>query len=438
LKYQHLKSIAVVCAFAVLGWVWLGSGDAATYADSIEVETGLLAGNATAASHPEASSSGAVRFGGAYPAFSHLNVRDFGATPDDDSDDQTALQAALAAGKTQQKPVYMPAGTYKHSDRLRVDSVVVFGDSESPAVLRGTTFQKHAVDVTGTGAGLHNLVIEGIGKSPRTSDRGGNGIYIFAASGYVIRNCQVRNVTGAGIMTEDGHGGKILHNLVSLTGADGIYSTEGTSDLEVAYNRTVTTGDDGISFTSYASALGDVHGIVAHHNSVVGNFESRAMTINGGYDITLRDNYIDGGTAGISVTSVAEWLTRQSHDIEIYGNTIRNINQTRRDTGTIGGGALHLYNDLGGSDTAITMRDNRIYDPGLYGVYTGGGSTINATISNNQFWMDAGLTLNRNDNARATVTLSGNSRSPVADYPGDIITLKGGGLEPGYRYTPLL
>lgn len=370
------------------------------------------------------------------PAFPHINARtDYGAVGDRTTDDQAALVAALTDGLADGLPVYLPPGIYRHTERLSVDSVTLFGVVPGAATLLGSTVAAHAVDLTGTSPEIHNVTVAGPSKAPRSSDRGGNGIYINAATGYVVRGCQVLDVPGAGIMTEFSSGGLVRGNQVQRTGADGIYTTEGTYGTEIAYNRLIVTGDDAIGVAAYPSG-GMTHDVLIHHNSVLGNFESRGITVNGGDNITIHSNHIDGGTAGITTCSTAEFGTLTTSDVEAYGNTVRNINQARQDTGTIGGGALHLWNDLASADTGISVHDNRVYAPGLHGVYVGGTGAITATLAGNAFYLPDGLTRYLSDNSSAAITETGVTSGLLGDYPGDLVAASVGGIDPSYRYIP--
>lgn len=371
------------------------------------------------------------------PTFPHLDARrDFGAAGDRSTDDQAALEDALAEGRDQGLPVYLPPGGYVHSARLPVESVTVFSVVPGAAALLGTGAITHACDLTGTNPGLHNLVIAGPGKAPRTSDRGGNGVYINGATGYIVRGCHLLDHSGTAIMGEFSSGGLVRGNLIERTGADGIYHTEACHDVEVAYNRTMSTGDDALSVASYPSG-GQTHNIEFHHNSVLGQYEARAITVNGGNAITIHDNHVDGGTAGITTCSTTEFGTLATSNVEAYSNTVRRINQARQNTGTIGGGALHLWNDLGSADTGISMHNNQIYDPGLYGIFVGGTGSITASVINNSFAMDAALTLyQRTGGGAGTITQTGNTRGTVASYTGDLVAATVGGIDPTYRYAP--
>lgn len=361
-----------------------------------------------------------------------INITAYGATANDTTDDQSAIQAAINAAKAAGDTVYVPTGTFRHSGRLTLDGVVMYGNGNDQSVLKGTTYVKHAIDLRGDDPGLYNLTIEGTGTGPRSSDRGGNGVYILNSDGYVVQNVHVKNVSGAGIMTEFGSNGKILHNLVELTGADGIYSTEATNNLEVAYNKTIATGDDAISFTSYSNAA-KVHDIDVHHNTVTGNWQSRSITVNGGDAIQIHDNHVDGGTAGISVGATTAWGSTQNSNISATNNTVRDATFTGE--GTIGGGALHLYNNRGGTDTNITFTGNQVYNPADSGIYVWGTNQIDADVLNNKFYMTASHQVYENDNPGATqITESGNMRYDPSAYTGDMISASVGGIDPNFQY----
>lgn len=371
----------------------------------------------------------------ALPAFPHLTVTSYGANGNGTTDNQTAFTTALAAAKSQGLPLFVPPGTYRHTGQLTVDSAVLFGVNASSTTLLGATIGAQAINLTGTNPGLHCLTVTGTGAAPRTSDRPNNGIYVNQATGYTIRNVHVQNVPGAGIMVENSSGGLVRSNFVEANGADGIYHTEGSHNVEVSYNKTYSTGDDAISVTSYNDAAGYCHDFDIHHNAVLGNWQSRAMSVNGASaGITIHDNHIDGGTSGISCTSVSAWGTLQTRGVTAYGNTIRNVNQSKQDVGTIGGGAMSFWNDLSGSDSGLSFHDNRIYNPGLYGIYAGGTGVITASVSTNAFYL--GGTLLRPDDTSAVITQTGNTTAAVNAYPGDLVPRTVGGIDPTYRYTP--
>lgn len=59
-----------------------------------------------------------------------INVKDYGATGNDTTDDTTAFKNAIAAAKTAGKPVYVPMGRYYISDTLNLEYQTLYGQPE--------------------------------------------------------------------------------------------------------------------------------------------------------------------------------------------------------------------------------------------------------------------------------------------------------------------
>ena len=184
------------------------------------------------------------------------------------------------------------------------------------------------------------------------------------ATGFTVENVHVVSSSSVGIFTIGGTNGSILHNTIEGTRADGIYTTVASSHITVANNLTIATGDDAISVSSYTGDPDYTHDITIKNNTVTGNWESRSITVNGGHNITISDNYIDGGTAGVSVGSESEWGTRDVYDVLVTGNTIQHTTFTGE--GTIGGGGLSLYSNVGAAD--LTLTGNATYLPAHDGI----------------------------------------------------------------------
>ena len=200
------------------------------------------------------------------------------------------------------------------------------------------------------------------------------------ATGFTVENVHVVSSSSVGIFTIGGTNGSILHNTIEGTRADGIYTTVGSSHVTVNNNLTIATGDDAISVSSYTGDPDYTHDIMIKNNTVIGNWESRSITVNGGHKITISENYIDGGTAGVSVGSESEWGTRDVYDVLVTGNTI--LNTTFTGEGTIGGGGLSLYSNVGAAE--LTLTGNATYLPAHDGILVLGTTPIRATITREQ------------------------------------------------------
>jgi hypothetical protein len=159
------------------------------------------------------------------------------------------------------------------------------------------------------------------------------------------------------------------------------------------------------------------------------------MSMNGGHTFNFHDNHIDGGTAGLSITD--HYGSVQTTNSTYTGNTVRNINQLTQSRDVVGGGAIHLWNDLGGIMTGITITGNRIYQPALDGIYVGSTSQIVATVGSNAFYLSGTVLNNANVHGSTAITQSpANTSAAVGSYPGDLVAATIGGMVDGYEYDP--
>jgi Endopolygalacturonase len=357
----------------------------------------------------------------------YINARDFGAKGDGRTDDTAALQKAFDYAKANGVAVYIPSGTYTHSNVLTADSITVFGDGDG-TLLKGTTAGKEALIMTGMKPQLYSVALEGVAATRLTNDSS-TAINPRFATDFVIENVHIKSSSSAGIMTVGGNGGTIRYNTVEGTKADGIYTTVGSHDIDIQYNHTIRTGDDAISITAYKGDPGYTYNINVANNLVTGNWESRSITVNGGHDIKISNNYVDGGTAGVSVGAETVWGTRDVYNVTVENNVFRDATYTGE--GTIGGGAIHLYNDVGPARN-IVIQNNDIYAPAHHGIFVMGNQQIQGTIQNNEIYADSSHATYVNKNGAATqITQVSNPRVDPASYPGD--TMPKAGISSAYQ-----
>jgi hypothetical protein len=173
-----------------------------------------------------------------------INVKDFGALGDGETDDLSAIQAAIdtASTYTYGKKVYFPPGNYFISDSIVLkDGVTLFGIQggmrDKPRIFRtddGTVID--TPDDAISDAGIMGMVISGHLSSPTTS---GSGIGIRFRDNMwgFIKDCFISGMAGQGILIEDGNAG-IIENVL-------IYNT--------VLNRTQATWIGAIEIESAAS-----------------------------------------------------------------------------------------------------------------------------------------------------------------------------------------
>lgn len=294
-----------------------------------------------------------------------VDVRTFGAMPDDGRDDTAAIQAALNALTPGQWLVFA-AGTYQHNARLQVRTarVVLWSDG---ATLHATNPEDQAVVLGADGAAIYNFTLTAV-----TGDRlyapwhARIAIFDSAARGAPLRDNVIQgnrivhagergsatanSASSAGIYVEFADNFLVASNEVRRSLSDGIHITGGARNGRVIFNTVRETGDDLIGLVSY---LGDgdwttesaarltgtltskrdrtlVREVLVAHNDVAGNYWGRGITVVGGADITVSDNRIAQTTigAGILLARDASFVTWGLNNVLVQDNTISQVQTT--------------------------------------------------------------------------------------------------------------
>ncbi|WP_172200235.1 right-handed parallel beta-helix repeat-containing protein [Saccharibacillus qingshengii] len=255
-----------------------------------------------------------------------LSVLDYGAKADDSGDDYAAFVAAIDAGKSLNKPVYVPAGNYVLSEILTIDGVKVQGAGKFLTTLTSTDPRRGSIDLKGTGAELSNLkhayqttVPRGDGSNEK------NNITVRGAKNFKIQNVYVSKSSTAGIMVTYGStNGIVSGNTLDSTGADGIHMTGGSNYITVENNTVRKAGDDTIAVVSYIdSDVLPAHHITIRKNNVGYGSKARGIAVVGGTDVTISNNSIqDTNMAGVYIAVEASYNTRNVDRITVSNNMI--------------------------------------------------------------------------------------------------------------------
>ena len=294
-----------------------------------------------------------------------VDVRKFGAIPDDGRDDAAAIQAALDALQPGQWLVF-PAGTYDHGRRLvvRTPGAVLWSEG---ATLHATNPLDQAVMLAADGASIYQFTLTAVTGSRlhapwqsriavfdrvdrATHLRGnvirGNRVIAAGAPGTATAN----SASSAGIFVFRADGFLIAGNEVRRSLSDGIHVTAGSRNGRVLGNTVRETGDDMIAMVSYlksgnwqtetAQSLAStyagqrelqlVRNVLVAANDVEGQYWGRGISVVGGSEITIRDNRIARTTlaAGVLLAREASYLTWGVSNVLVQGNTISQVQTT--------------------------------------------------------------------------------------------------------------
>ena len=149
-----------------------------------------------------------------------LNVLDFGAKGDGITDDQAAFEAALAEAKRLNKPLYVPAGYYLHSQVIEIDSATMFGDGYDLSILRGTSYRVEGNKLTGKNPQVYNMYMIGT-NGARHAYESSVLLLVQGADGAIVANNRTYLGSGAAMLSIDAKNTKYLNNYASYSRADG-------------------------------------------------------------------------------------------------------------------------------------------------------------------------------------------------------------------------
>jgi hypothetical protein len=314
-----------------------------------------------------------------------LNVRDFGAIPDDDKDDSIAIQAAIdaARGKPPQTIVF-PSGVFLVSQSLdprgfgRVfrGTTTIRWDNDrygagSQTVLKsvGDGFVFHFV---GDGVTFQNLTFDGRGIFCDRSDRS-------MVRNLVVDNCWFRNQLSGehnnSIEFTTGLENSRITNCVfdPISGDNGIYGYN-WKNLTIA-NNAFLNGNEGIHVVAHQIASSD---LLIEQNYFSGLRRMAVEVQGGGVDTVVQDNYYENPVMSEKFeenmsTFAYSIISDRSRHTRVRRNT--SLAPERPD-----GTGVRIIFELGGED--VVCEDN----------YSVGGNCVailntsrNGKILNNRF-----------------------------------------------------
>jgi len=296
-----------------------------------------------------------------------LSVTDYGATPNDGTDDGAAIQKCINAAAVEKKEVWLPPGTYLDaSTTLTVQDVKVQG-----AGMWRTSIQGASASFVCSGGSCQFSDLAIFGNVTLRDDA--NGVHAFG--GPFGSNSRIDNVwmehftTGPWI----GQSGSSPIEGMVISGcrmrdlyADGVNLNTSTSNTTVEQCHARSTGDD--AFASWSSSGGPNSNNVFQFNTAQLPWRANCYAIYGGTSNSLQDNI-----CADTVTYPGIFIAQDFSSSPFSGTTSIARNTLIRSGGGMYGknwGALTIYgHQMSNPITGVQIQDVDIESATFSGVY---------------------------------------------------------------------
>jgi len=303
----------------------------------------------------------------------YLDVRDFGATADDGTDDTAAIAAAVAAAQEQATGVWIPQGRFTITDRVRLVGVSVRGAGPWFSVLQGRD-GKGGLYAMGSGVTVADLMIDG-DADHRDDARSDSGLEGDFGQGSLVQDVWIAH-TKTGMWVDAGTDGLLTVGLrVRDTYADGVHLHGGVTDAVVAHASVRSTGDDAMAMWSSGGAV--TRGVFTHatvQSPLLGN----GAAIYGGDSNRVVDSVIADtltAPAGIAVST-------RFNPVPFSGTTVVSGNDIFRSGGwepnwNTSFGGIWVFADTSHITTPVVISDTRVIDSSYEGLLVSGSHWVN-------------------------------------------------------------
>lgn len=264
-------------------------------------------------------------------------------------DDTGAIQRALDTLVSGDWLIFSP-GTYEIRKHIVVhtDGVTLYGLG---ATIHAGNSVDGAILIQSDSVSIYNLKLDQ-DSTTRQSTPWSGGISVFddrgggrrQVRGVTIQNNVVSNSAGAGIFLYKADHFTVANNTVIRSWADGIHMTSGSTHGRIIKNTVSQSGDDMIAVVSYAGARAPVTAAVRYSqwaaladaldrdiyiygNRVSDQYWGRGISVVGGSDVTIEDNYVSRvpGGAGVYIARETAYMTFGDHNILVRNNKITQI-----------------------------------------------------------------------------------------------------------------
>jgi len=291
-------------------------------------------------------------------ADTQVSIIDFGATPNDTTDDTAAIKNAIVVAKAQGKTVYVPAGKFMYTSFV-LDGVQLLGEGDT-SLFQAIDPLNATISLQGDKPSVKNMMIKIIATVRNGTNK--HAFWVDHATNYEINHVTVDGAADSGIFSDGSSNGRITENVIKSTMADGIHTTNGAHDITIARNTVTNVGDDMISVVGY-NDKGDCtvsapYNILISYNNVSVQTAGRGISVVGGRDITITNNTVNRSAgAGFYFAAESGWKTCGDNNILVNNNTVDITNVT----GLVDHPAVLVYADSPNQTIQnVLLEDNTI------------------------------------------------------------------------------
>jgi hypothetical protein len=303
----------------------------------------------------------------------YLSITDFGATPNDGSDDGPAIQAAIDQARLQKTGVWIPQGIFESSSRpFDVADVTIQGAGMWYSTIHGLYARFNCV---GNNCRYFDFAILGE-TTTRDDSSPENGFNGGAGTGSRLENIWVEH-TKVGYWVGSGmtDGLVIINSRFRNLYADGVNFCNGTSNSVVENSHFRNTGDDALASWSPKGSGVNTNNVF-RFNTVQVPWRANCFAIYGGTDNRIEDNLCYD-----VVTYPGILVAQQFNSNPFSGTTVIQRNSLIRAGGPMFNdqhGALKIWADQG-EISGLVIREILIDSPTFSGIELEGSYPINTT-----------------------------------------------------------
>jgi hypothetical protein len=284
-----------------------------------------------------------------------IPITDCGATADDDTDDQPAIQQCIDRARTSGMVLYIPKGTFRVVARaLRVDNTTIRGAGMWYSTISGFNAR---FDCAGSACKYHDFAVSGdtVLRDDTSSESAFGGA---TGNGTLLENIWAEHSKTGYWVGPNANNLIIRRSRFRNLHADGINLWRGTSNSIIEQCHFRNTGDDSLASWSPSTDPANTNNVL-RFNTVQLPWMAKCFGIYGGTDNRIEDNICED-----TITDPGILLSRQFGSLPFAGTTQVLRNSLIRATGN---GAIKFW-AVEGAMTGFLVQDLTIQDATFSGI----------------------------------------------------------------------